>query len=156
MPDDRFRPGCFGSPLCYKKGHAVCTLCPFSAECAPIAEKRLATLQARYGVTTKTVKAEPVKPVVKRKPTKLELVANALRAGKNPFNEKAAGQQSWWLVCEVLLRKPDKAGFTAIAILIARLLNVIIGKAADHLRAILTQLMQSGAVIKTGDLYAIR
>lgn len=149
--DLRFAPGCFGSPHCYKNDHALCSRCVYASKCAPEALARKLTLQARFGIKPKVEPPRP-KPAVD---PKLLLIRKALRAGKNPFNRSAPKQQSWWVIADILLRKPAKACFKAMVLVLAKLVGDV-KRSAEHVNKMLADLLRTGAVVKQGDLYVIR
>lgn len=52
-----FRPGCFGSPLCYSDVSLPCTLCPHKDGCGQVAEQTATELRDTYGIKEALVAA---------------------------------------------------------------------------------------------------
>lgn len=159
-----FRPGCFGSPLCFKETHAVCIACPFAAECQTLGASRLEVLHKHYGVVSKSKKTsapkpEPVKPKAMPAPKPIErrlmLIGRALRAGKNPFSPHQPSQRSFWLIVELMLKKPASATLKAFAVVVAKLMNSL-KRALEHVQKVVRDLMRTGVVIQRGDLFVIQ
>lgn len=45
-----YRPGCFGSAVCYKPGTPICDACPFIDSCGPVALARKAFLKDKFAI----------------------------------------------------------------------------------------------------------
>ena len=165
--DTRFAPGCYGSPHCYKKPHPVCDRCSYASLCGPEALRRKLMLNAHFGIKPKEPKPpKPPKiiapPVVrKRKPKpkldlKLQAIANALRAGRNPFSKDKAAMKALWLISEILIRRPQIANFKTFVVSISKTLVGDIKSAAALANKLVAELLRIGAVVKVDDLYVIK
>jgi hypothetical protein len=55
------RPGCFGSPMVFKKTHPVCRQCEFAGSCELLSNARREALWDKHGIPPKPVRVRQAK-----------------------------------------------------------------------------------------------
>jgi hypothetical protein len=160
MIDQSLAPGCFGSPIIYKGDGPICSLCMFSATCAPRSQARRTALQAQFKIEVKSAqitiasRTPEVAPTPALYPVKvvdlLERIERAgvtvtdkLRQGVNPFTNKPGFMR---IACDMLLRATEGVKRTELCFALMTQLNWTSETAASHTSQAIHALTALGAI----------
>jgi hypothetical protein len=114
-----YAPGCFGFAA-YSED-AVCTTCPYVADCAPLAQRKLVQLRSTYGFEVKPSRqvgelALKVRKIFDDLGKTVDEVRRAMQEGMNPYSIRAGFVG---LACYVLLKRKVTTREAIITVLMA-------------------------------------